>query len=614
MQKYKIRTAFPWLSLCATLPLLPSHSAAAATPTDDTQELVITPSRSAEPAQAALANTTIITREQIAASAAADLGQLLAQYTSLDVVRSGGPGQATSVFMRGANSNQTLVMIDGVPVNNGLLGGVDFQYLLSPSDIDHIEIVRGPRSTLYGSGAVGGVINIITRSSQSTHTELQGTWGNEKTYESNLRQEIRSGSFHAAASVGNNNTQGYPLLYPVQDNSTTPSGNFSRHASTSAGWSGQHWQVDAAWQEQMGHTQYLNTFNSPPTPLDQDFNQSLGRLTLKIQPVDFWTSTLNASRNIDSINQRQSFSPFYTGQNRIDWQNDLTLPGHQQLTAGSTYTDQHNQFMANTLTANTFNTLAGYLQDQLNWNDISLLWSGRYEASDVWGDHVTQEATLGYQLLPDHRLYLTRDTAFRAPTSEELYAPASWGGNAALKPETSTNYEIGSKNQWGPCTLNLSVYHQRVNHLIVPTGANYTLENINQAYLRGVETTIGYLQGPWNFNSELDIQRATDLQTDQDLLQRPRRRWSNNLSYSQGQWTGQINWHTASSSMAYGPIPLAGYGVVDLSSSWKAQPWLTLQWGIDNVGNRIYALTANSTTQYYLAQPRLYTVGFTANM
>ncbi len=572
-------------------------------------EMVITPDRVQQPIEATLAATTVISHEQIMANPSMDIGQLLANFAGLDVVRSGGPGQQTSVFMRGANSDQTLVMVDGVPVNTGTSGGVNLQYLLNPMDIDHIEVVRGPRSSLYGSQAVGGVINIITHRAGKTSTELQLTTGTEQTRQTDLRQDIQAGAFRASANIGNDNTQGYPQFYPTALNPTMPDGNYQHHGSASLSWHDQTTQVDAAYHQQLGVNQYLDFNNNPA---EQNFYNSQGDVNIQWQPIAAWKSILNSSRTIDNIAQRQSSDFAYTGQNRVDWQNDIILHPGNNLTVGSTYTDQHNNASEyGTLYNNTFNTWANYLQDRWQLGDFSTQVAGRYESSDTWGHHLTGELTLGYALSASSSLYATHNTAFSAPTGDQLYG---YGANPLLHPESASNYEVGSKNQWNAWELNLAMYRNHVSNLIQYVTTNPVTysgenENVNQALLRGFETTLGYHQGPWGVHSELDLTRATDLSNQQDLLRRPRQTWTSDFDYSHKAWHFQASWLTASQSQDYSGIHLAGYGIVNLAAEWQALKWLKLQSGIQNIANRTYGQAANSSTSFYRAQPRLYTAG-----
>ena len=601
------------------------------------EEMVVTPSRTAEPLQTSLGQTTVITAAQIAQDPAADIGQLLSEYANIDVVRSGGSGQQTSVFMRGANSNQTLIMIDGVPINNGLAGQGSIQFWLDTQDIDHIEVVRGAHASLYGSSALGGVINIVTRQAHGDSTEIAGSWGTEHTYTSDVRQDFREGRLHGSISAGNNNTQGYPLFFP--DNSTNyppsnhvahASGNFDQHGSAELGWTEDKWNLQVHYLENRGRNQFMDLNDPSPTapypvpPLNNtlDFLNSVGSMDLQAQLTPEWSSNLNAARSIDSSNNRpDAYSPmttvFYTGQNRIDWQNTLSLPSRQKIVLGSTYTDQNNHFTGTNYNTYVTSTLtqpmhnwAGYAEDTWHYHALEVKAAGRYETDNVWGYHKTDDFTLGYALTQNNRVYVTRSTSFRAPTSEDLYYPGY--SNPLLKPETSVGYEAGSKNHWGPVQLDVAVFRTLVSNLIAYDSNSMIPQNIQSAYLRGVDSSLNFEQGAWKTGADATIGRYTNLQNLNDLLLRPRRSLSMHTSYVCHQVLTQLSWQTASSSQAYGPIALPGHGTLNLSTRWTANSWLTLTGSIDNLTNRVYYLNANSTQQYYLAQPRLYTLGMNA--
>ncbi len=588
------------------------------------EEMVVTPSRTAEPLQTSLGQTTVITAAQIAQDPSADLGQLLSGYANVDVVRSGGPGAQTSIFMRGANSNQTLVMVNGVPINNGTLGLADIQYWLNTQDIDHIEVVRGAHASLYGSGALGGVINIITRQPHDNSTEVSGAWGSEKTYQSNLRQNFSSSNLHGSLSVGNNNTQGYPMFYPASSNGYPPtSGNFDRHGSTELGWTGNSWDVEASYQENRGRNQFMDTFSTPPIPNVLDFENRTGILQLQGQLTSDWNTRLLTSRTTDLSNQRPDTNSPYTqifesAENRVDWQNTFNLPGRQQLIAGSTYTDQSNQFTGVTTTPLLLNqplhNWAGYAEDTWHYHALEIKAAGRYEADNVWGNHQTNDFTLGYNLAKHHSLYFNRSTAFRAPATEELYYPGA--SNPLLKPETSVGYEAGSKNVCGPFEINMDVFRTLVSNMIISPPPNYLPYNIQNAYLRGIDVHTDLHVNNWAIGADATVGRYTDLSYHQDLPERPRRSLSLHSTYIYKNFSTQINWQSASTSQTtyiYGPpISLPGYGVINLSTTWTAASWLKITGSIDNLANHVYYLNANSTTQYYLAQPRQYMLSMNA--
>ncbi len=602
LEDSNMKSTLPWILMTAL-----------AAQADDT--LVVTPGRTAESSTTALADVQVITQAQTAAAPELDLGGLLQNYAGLDVVRSGGPGQQTSVFMRGANSDQTLVMIDGVPVNNGSADLASLAYLVDPLNIDHIEIVRGPLSSLWGANAIGGVINIITHKASGTSTDVLFQGGPEQTRQSEVRQDVQLGHFTGSLSAGNNNTAGYALLTPSSaTNPNVDSGNFMHHGAASMVWSADQWKLQSSFAQQDGRNQYINS-NSP---VEQNALARQGRVQLNVQASSLWQTQLIVARNIDHQDQRYSSDYAHTDQNEVDWQNTLQLSPNQQVIAGGTSTHQR---VAASIYGSVYdvmlNDAAAYAEDRWHHGAFSSELAGRYDGSNTYGHHLTGSATLGYALDADHHLYASHATAFKTPSGNDLYG---YGGNPALQPETSTNEEIGSKNHYGDWEVDAAIYRDRVHDLINyvlidPANYFYQTQNVDRALLRGVETQVDWKQGPWSVHSRLDLERASDLVAYTDLPRRPRARWNSNLAYDGQRWGVQGSLLSANDApnSAYDTITLPGYAIVNVEAHWQVCPGFRLLASVDNLGNKFQIVAANSTSSYYRGQPRLVQVGFDAH-
>ena len=580
--------------------------------------LVVTPGRYAQSSSSALADVQVISRAQIEAAPELDLGGLLQNYAGLNVVRSGGPGQQTSLFMRGANSDQTLIMIDGVPVNTGTSDMASLPYLVDPLNIDHIEVVHGPLSSLWGANAIGGVINIITRKAHGTDTEVLLQGGNEQTRQSEVRQNIKLGQFTGSLSAGNNNTAGYALLSPANINPNVDSGNYMHHGAADMAWAGSNWKLQGSLAQQDGRNQYINS----GTPVEQNALARQGHLQLNAQMSSIWQTQLIVARNVDHQDQRNSSDYAHTDQDEVDWQNTLQLTPAQTLIAGGTSTRQH---VAASIYGSSYdeqlNDVATYVEDRWHHAAFSSELAGRYDGSNTYGHHWTGSATLGYALDADHRLYASHATAFKAPSGNDLYG---YGGNPALLPESSTNEEIGSKNTYGDLEVDASIYRQRVHDLINyvlidPVNYIYQTQNIDRALLRGLETQLDWKHGAWTAHTRLDIERATNTQTYMDLARRPRARWNSNLAYNTPVWGLQGSLLSANDApnSAYDSITLPGYAIINLEAHWQLYPQLRLLASIDNLSNKFQVVAANanpspSAPSYYRGQPRLFQLGVDA--
>jgi len=237
----------------------------------------------------ALASAEVITAEEIQRAAATDIGDILKFHTGLELGRNGGPGQATSLFIRGTESDQNLIMIDGVRINSGSVGSAALQNI-DPQLIERIEIVKGPRSTLWGSGAIGGVINIITRKGVPNQPSYGGSVeaGGDDTFKANAWAAHNSTDWNANISVSRQRTDGFPSLASASEDRGYDNTSFKLGGGINLGshtFELQHWQTQ-------GNNEYFDYFANP---LDQDFLDSTSDVMWQWQVTDNWQSNLDLS-------------------------------------------------------------------------------------------------------------------------------------------------------------------------------------------------------------------------------------------------------------------------------------------------------------------------------
>ena len=275
-------------------------------------------------------------------------GSVVRQYAGLDIAQNGGPGQPESLFLRGTNSNHTLVMIDGVRINpdNGFGSALQNIHL---SDIERIEIVKGPRASLYGSDAIGGVINIIThRAGHGLEYSGYVAAGRYGTHDTGGNLGYGEGDSSAGVSADDFHTVGFPAVAGAPFDSGNTDRTFRAYGHTKLdgldlGVS--HWQS-------AGYTQYLSFDSNPPfalVPFDENYRDATTSLELGGRPAGDWHSSLKLSHTLDETDQRQvdgfNFPPapdfVHTQHNAVDWQNDLPLGDAQLLTAGAYYEAEH---------------------------------------------------------------------------------------------------------------------------------------------------------------------------------------------------------------------------------------------------------------------------------
>lgn len=567
--------------------------------------VIVTATRTAQTIDETLASVVVIDRATIEQTQALDTADLLRLHAGLDVARNGGPGQTTSVFIRGAESNHTLVMIDGVKINSGTIGAAAVQNI-SPDLIERIEIVKGPRSTLYGSEAIGGVINIITRRAVSgTAFNASLGAGNQGT------RKIKGGIHHAGTTlrggveVQRNTSDGFPALRgsPLDRGYE----NNSINAYLGAKLSGV--DIEASHWQTQGTSEYQDSFTLDP--LAQDFTNRASALTLKANPSAAWATQAKLSQIVDIIDQNQ-VNPFsgandfsHTKRNVFDWQNDVQISSGQLLTAGLTLSRENTESLSyGTGFDKDTDVNSLYVQDDLTLGAHQLLVAVRGTDHETAGFHTTWNMGYGYQATPDTRLIANVGTAFRSPDAFDRFG---YGGNLNLKPETSRTLELGIRhNIRANHSIAITAFHNRMQDLIsyndpdgffgpIP-GAN---ENIESATIRGIETSYRLALAQWRFQLEGVLQNAKNRSTGAPLARRASRSLTASTVYDVGRHQIGLD------LLASGPRKDSdfssdinnGYSLLNLTAQTRLGQHWTVRGKIENLLNKEYTLVTGYNTQ-----------------
>ncbi|HEX2138859.1 MAG TPA: TonB-dependent receptor [Woeseiaceae bacterium] len=477
-----------------------SGAASAAGTTDDTidAEIVVTATRTPMPIGQAIVPVTVITRQAIEQSLASDLAELLRFEAGVEIGRNGGPGQGTSVFMRGTESNHTLVLIDGVRINPGTVGGAAIHHI-APEVIERIEIVKGARSALFGTDAIGGVINIITRRSDRVYLEGAVGAGSFDTRSGYAAAGQRSASGDIGIAVNLQDTAGFPARTDSDIDRGFENLSANVHAGRQIGDSYvslRHWRA-------AGSNEYFDFFLAP---LDQDFRNESSALELQSDFGGDLTSTLVISHIIDEIEQNQSSDFVRSTRNALDWQLDWPTGPHRWI--GGVYLVDEK--------AAALSLGSGFDADtEVKAVFLENLWaSGRQRTfaavrltdHATFGNHVTWNAE--YALSLDDRWTLNAGVghAFRAPDATDRFG---FGGNPALEPEIADEAQAGlSYRPDARHSFDLEVYYKNIEDLIEFDLASFELRNIGIAKVRGAELRWDYRGDRYSLLASLVRQSA----------------------------------------------------------------------------------------------------------
>jgi vitamin B12 transporter len=626
-------------TLLATALLSSIALAHAADAPENLPSVVVTANRAATPLDEVLAPVTVITREDIERLQPVSVQDLLTGLPGVVMANTGGIGQQTSMFMRGTNSAHTLVLIDGVRV--GTVGaGIPAYEQIPVEQIDHIEVVRGPRSTLYGSDAIGGVIQIFTRHGQAGEapTPTVSVSGGSHGYTAG-QVGVSGGTTHGwyNASLGGQYTAGINACRvgagsagkgcftdePDHDAYRTYNGALS---------GGYRWdngtELTGSWLRSKGTIEYDGDFQNLTRRSQQVAGGKLSfdamadwRMSVSLgQNQDRADDYLNGSEkthdaNFNPINgaDKLRVGYLYSKRNQAAWQNDITLAPGQTLSAGVDFQQEKLDSATDYLKDTRDNTgVFALYQGVFGPHEIQL--SARHDHNTQFGNHTTGSAAYGFRFDNGMRVTASYGSAFHAPTFNDEYYP--YGAPVSLKPETSRTAEIGLSGRPGIWNWAVNAYQSKVDDLIGYDAAFLPI-NVSEARIRGLEGQLGADVDGWHVRTYLTLQqplnRDSGDQHDNLLARRPRRTGRVDLDKDLGAFTlgGSVYAAGYSYDDAANSTRLGGYTTADLRATWHIDSAWSVQGRVANIADKRY-----ETAAYYNQLGRTYymTVRFSPAM
>jgi vitamin B12 transporter len=497
---------------------------AAAAGSDVLEPVVVTATRTENPASEVLASVDILAGDDLLRLPAAELSDALRFVPGVEPVRLGGPGQQTSIFVRGTESNHVLMLMDGLRINPGTLGTAATQNI-APEFVERVEIVKGPRSTLYGSDAIGGVMNVITRGVEDSGSAQVG-YGSFETRTASFNAGFGDGDTGATIAGAWLDSEGFPTRQGDDTDRGTENTSFtaSAHAGTDAVVLGvRGWYAS-------GTTQYSDFVL---LPVDQDFENMALAVTAEFAPTEAWSSRVMLGHAEDNLEQNQSDDFLDTARNTVDWQNDIRLSNSTTLTAGLLWQDEEADafsdfgFAVDAYSSDVA-TSQLYLQGQAGAGPHHALLGAAYTDHETFGGEQTWNVEYGYAFAGGALVTLAAGTGFRAPDATDLYNDFS--GNPDLQPEESESYEIGYRQPLGERqSVSVAAFRNDIDHLIdfVPTGPLTGVNrNVDKARIDGVEADWQYEDEDWSARLTATLQDPRDRITDERLLRRARENYT----------------------------------------------------------------------------------------
>ena len=484
--------------------------------------VVVTATRTEHPAHDVISSVDVIDGDELLRLPAADLGEVLRLRAGVEVARLGGPGQQTSVFVRGTESNHVLVLVDGLRINPGTIGSASIQNI-APEQVERVEIVKGPRSVLYGSDAIGGVINVITKKGAANGASVQAGFGHYDTKSASLTAGVGDQRADASIALSWLDSAGFP----TRSGDATDRGYENRSVTGSARATVGEFELGLRAWHAAGTSEYSDFF---VTPVDQDFENHAFAVTAAYAPTGAWRSSLALGHALDELTQNQSPDFLETKRLTVDWQNDIALGAANTLTAGLLWQDEEADAESFGLPyASSTATTQFYIQDQATLGAHRLVLAGAWTDHEVFGGHATWNAEYALAIGDSRELAFGAGTGFRAPDATDLYG---FGGNAGLEPEESESLEARWRQQIGEKqSFSLTLFRTEIDALIEfvvtdPETFEGENRNVDRARIEGIELGWRY-DGPlWSAHAGATLQDPRDTATDLRLLRRARENYT----------------------------------------------------------------------------------------
>ena len=586
--------------LALALAVLPGFALAAEPYT--AEPLVITSGRLAEPQAQTTAATTVFERADIERLQVSSVTELLERVPGLSIVRTGGAGSQTGVFLRGTSTAQTLVLVDGQRIAAASSGTSSLEFL-APEQIERIEIVRGARSALYGSDAIGGVIQIFTRrgEGQGLKPYARLAAGSDSTYQRSLG--LSGGDertrFHLGAAL--DETAG---IDATRDGfGANGDDDAYRNRSLSLNLShrfNDDLQVGVSALDQRGQVEYDDVFTGLLPTTDFQVSSLSGFIDGRLGA--HWSSRLEIGHSKDQRDTGDdspaapdySFFTYTTYRDSVNWVNTLTLSDNQQLLVGADWHEDRLHSSTSFAEDSRWNR-AAFVQHRYSGDTFSTELGLRHDDNQQFGSENTWNAALTLPLNSANDLILSYSEGFRAPTFNDLYD--RWYGNPDLAPERSKGYELQWRSRYSDTgSLQASVYRTEIEDAIV-LDENFIPQNVQTARINGFEAAVQQELFGWQGNLALALIDPRDRNSGHTLQRRAKRTLSLDLDRRFGDVSVGAGWRAVSGRYddAENQIEMSGYGLLSLRAAWQATQELGLSLKLDNLLDKDYAEATYST-------------------
>ena len=573
-----------------SLLIIPGLLACAVAQANDALSLadtVVTASRQVESRSESSAASTVFTRADIDRLQPNSVTDLLRRVPGLSITTNGGLGSLSGISLRGTNVTQTLVLIDGQRIASASAGQASLEFI-SVDQIERIEVIRGPRSAIYGSDTIGGVVQIFTRQGRDgLDARVKLGVGSNQTFTRDLALSGGNGQTRFALGASLNETDGINRTTNSVGGDRDEDGYRNRafNASLTHNFTD---DVEAGIRllEQTGSTEY-DLLGDP----EDDFSLSTAAAHVQWQVSSLWRTRLEVGHAEDRRDTRSSVFPssYDTYRDSASWLNNLSINDAHNLQLGLDWYEDRMRTDGAFTDDERYNQ-AAFAQYRFNGEQVSAELGMRHDDNEQFGSENTFNGALIFALSNNQQLVASYSEGFRAPTFNDLYN--AWGSNPNLRPESSKSYELQWRGQFDATTLQASAYRMDIDDLIL-LDSFWIPQNISEARINGLELSAERDILGWYTVASATWLDPRDRSTGQLLPRRPKRLLSIDSDRQFGDFG--IGFSLVANSTRYNDAAntqkLSGFGTLEVRGNWLMSDTTRWDLSVSNVLEKEYALS-----------------------
>ncbi|WP_350634717.1 TonB-dependent receptor [Pseudoalteromonas sp. GW168-MNA-CIBAN-0100] len=557
------------------------------------EKITVTANKFEQSINDVLASVNVIERAEIEASNVRDLPTLLSTRVGFQVNPNGGFGQNTGVSLRGTGSGDTLILIDGVRTGSATLGQKALNNVPLNS-IERIEIIKGSRAAVYGSDALAGVINIITR--ESDNLSLSATFGSDSYQNYQVAGSVKSDDITTAFNAGFEKTDNFDALQGVAPDED---GYENKNLGFKINYTDAHYgDFKFLGQYSEGYADYDSRFSPADSTIERDdfknYQLSAGwskNYTNQTHSIDLALATDDSDNTYVDFSVGPTTSTFITKRTQIDYNGQYLLSDELNISGGINWYNDDVSHSSQLFVEDSRDVLAVFVGAYYDADKVLANLTVRQDDDEQFGDETTYTAAAGYHLSEDATFRINQSTGFKAPTFNDLYFPLY--GNPDLQPEKSVNRELGLSVDFDIAQVDVAIFRNDIEDKI-DYDANFALANIDEARYEGVEFSLS--QQFFGFDSNLNFTylSAEDEETGAELRNVAKRTFNWELAKQFGAFDASLDMQYRSDRQG-AVTRLGSYTLWNLAGNYQVNEHIEVSLRVENLFDKEYNAVDSNT-------------------